>query len=48
MAGADADMVLSMIPKREIALPLILISLAIGMLVGAVGSAISVRRHIKV
>jgi len=48
MAGADAEMVLSMVPKKEIALPLILVSLSIGILVGAVGSAISVRRHIKV
>ena len=48
MAGADSEMVLSMVPKGEIAVPLILVSLSIGMLVGAIGSAIAVRRHIKV
>ena len=48
MAGADADMVLAMMPQHEIAIPLLLLCLTIGISVGSAGSAVSVRRYIKV
>lgn len=48
MRGADTDMVLAMIPKSGIVLPLLALCLIIGISIGSIGSAFSVRRHIKV
>ena len=48
MAGTDPDSFLAMVPVSGMALRILWIDITIGVLVGAVGSALSVRRHIRV
>jgi cell division transport system permease protein len=48
MQGTDQNMVLAMLPKERIAPSLLLLCLLIGISIGSLGSAFSVRRHIKV
>ena len=48
MTGTDSDSFLAMVPVAGMALRVLWINVALGVLVGAVGSAFSVRRHIQV
>ena len=48
MTGTDPDSFLAMVPVAGMAFRVLWINIALGVLVGAVGSAFSVRRHIRV
>ncbi|MBP7401433.1 MAG: ABC transporter permease [Clostridia bacterium] len=48
MKGTDPDSFLAMVPVAGMAFRILWIDMAMGVLVGAVGSALSVRRHIRV
>jgi cell division transport system permease protein len=48
MVGIDESAVLAMVDPGQVLLRVLLLNLALGIGVGAIGSAISVRRHIKV
>ncbi len=48
MAGTDPDSFLAMVPVSGMAWRILAVNATIGVLVGAVGSALSVRRHIRV
>jgi cell division transport system permease protein len=48
MAGTKPDSFLAMVPISGMALRILWINIGLGVLVGAVGSALSVRRHIRV
>ncbi len=48
MAGTNPDSFLAMVPVSGMALRVLWIDIALGVLVGGIGSALSVRRHIRV
>jgi cell division transport system permease protein len=48
MAGASENITLSMVPLPEVKAPVFMLCLVVGILVGSIGSAVSIRRYIKV